>query len=94
MKLVCNSPKCNGQDIPYALIDGYPVGDRLLEDVWFQVSTTQNGLKVEVDVSCANYFAQFNKSMWYKRIEEYFQYVGYGEATCGQCSQAQYIEIK
>lgn len=94
MKLVCNSPKCGGKDIPYALVDGYPVGDTLLEGVLFQVSIENNQLKVEIDLSCADYFSQFNKSVWYKRIEKYFLGGGYDNATCSLCNEEEYIEIK
>jgi len=98
MNLICNSPVCNGKTIPYILIDGYPVGDRLLEGVLFQVSfDSKNKIKVEIEPSCYEYFESLNKSKWYKAIEGMFESMiddkDFSWAACCECSEEEYLDV-
>lgn len=55
-------------------VDGYGVGDRLLEGVMFNVKVEVNSLTdikvnhIEVVPEAASYFEQLNKQMWYDQI--------------------------
>jgi hypothetical protein len=98
MNLICNSPKCNGNTILYILIDGYPVGDRLLEGVLFQVSfDNKNKIKVEIEPSCYEYFESLNKSKWYKAIEGIFESMiddkDFSWASCCECGEEEYLDV-
>ena len=71
--------------LEYALLDGYPVGDRLLEGVMFQVRLAESGVQVEVDPSGAKYFQNLNKKKWLTAVREYA-----AEAdilTCPKCQE-------
>lgn len=52
-------------------IDGYQVADRLLESVIFKIVVTENDLTIEPSKkSDKDYFEQFNKEHWLKKIKE------------------------
>lgn len=57
-------------------IDGYEVGDRVLEDVMFDV-TFKNGkvTKVTVEPSAADYFEGLNTKMWLKEVKNTAQHI-------------------
>jgi len=54
-------------------IDGYGVGDRVLEDVMFRlrVNAQGDGLEAAVGKSSAGYFKTLNSSYWLPKIIEY-----------------------
>ena len=93
----CNSSKCNGATIPYTLIDGYYVGDRLLEQVMFQIYYNNGKISVTVDLSCTDYFGKFNKSKWYKDLENYtarlIKKKDFTYFSCPICNEEECIEI-
>lgn len=66
MKFKCS--KCG--DLKKALVDGYRIGDTLLEDVYFEVTIEKNQLHVEVEKSARGYFKQFNEKLWYDKCKE------------------------
>ncbi len=56
------------------LIDGYSVGDRLLEDVGFEVSfspKTEKVTKVVVEKDSEDYFEDLNTKKWIKEVKDY-----------------------
>ena len=56
------------------LIDGYQVGDRLLEDVGFEVSfdpKTEKVTNIEVEKDAEDYFSDLNTKKWLKEIKDY-----------------------
>lgn len=59
------------------LIDGYDVGDRLLEGVMFEVKfqNDENGLPEIISVNVVeeskNYFEQLNQNKWLSAIKKY-----------------------
>ena len=64
--------KEDGTIVKSAFIDGYPVGDRLLEDVWFKVSVKEDGtLHVEIADSSREYFESFNAKKWLKAMKDF-----------------------
>ncbi len=54
-------------------IDGYAVGDRLLEDVLFDISFKEDGSIIDVVVQqdSKDYFDSLNTTKWYKEIRKY-----------------------
>jgi len=75
-------PNC-GQ-IDKALVDGYGIGDRLLEDVWFEIVIDGKKLKVKVDDDAKDYFDQFDSKLWYDIVEKE---VRNGHAECPNCHE-------
>ena len=63
-----------GQILYSITIDGYEVGDRLLEGVMFIVTVQSNGtLAVKVHPDAQEYFEDLNKEKWLKEIAEHVQ---------------------
>lgn len=60
-------------------VDGYGVGDRLLEGVMFNVTIIEtdegdfNIQSVEIQQEYASYFSQLNAKMWYHKIQDYVE---------------------
>jgi len=80
-----NCPTCGQQG--YALIDGYAFGDRLLEDVEFEIRKDKDGnLTASVEPSAANYFSQLNEKKWLKEAVKRATDCP-DELTCPQCGQ-------
>lgn len=75
-------PNCG--PIDKALVDGYGIGDRLLEDVWFGVEIDGKKLKVQVDPDAKDYFEQFNEKLWYDKVKEEARN---HHAECPQCHE-------
>lgn len=68
MKFQCE----NCGKVDYALLDGYNVGDRLLEGVMFEIRCINNNIyQAQVTKDCAEYFEDLNKQKWIKAMEEY-----------------------
>jgi len=67
-------------ELEYIEQDGYAVGDRLLEDVWFKCFKDGH---VEIRDDCAGYFSQLNRKMWIRRMVEFFD--GDDVARCHKC---------
>lgn len=65
-----NCPNCG--KIDHILIDGYEVGDRLLEDVKFRVSEKNGKTHAELAFERDRaYFDDLNTAKWLKAVEEY-----------------------
>jgi len=70
MKFNCPKHGC----VEYVLLNGYAFGDRLLEDVMFQVRVDdKKQYMVCIDPDSANYFAQFNEKSWLMKAHEYMK---------------------
>jgi hypothetical protein len=58
------------------LINGYNFGDRLLEDVYFEVKFKGNKvLSVKVEKDSKDYFSELNQKKWLKEAKEYAESV-------------------
>ena len=80
-----NNFKChNCGDIDYVLLDGYSVGDRLLEGVMFEIRRDGQGYKINVSAEDANYFSDLNEQKWLAKILKYASSTDY--VTCPKCS--------
>lgn len=83
MKLECED--CG--TLEYVEVDGYGVGDRLLEGVIFRFYPNRS---VKVRPEDEDYFNDLNEKKWIKAIQEY---VLEGEdATCPKCKQEATVE--
>jgi hypothetical protein len=76
-----------GEDLPYVEIDGYAVGDRLLEGVVFHFFPNRS---VKVRDEDAEYFDGLNNRKWLKRIQEFVLETGGG--ICPTCKKDAYVE--
>lgn len=62
----------NGCDIDYGLVDGYCVGDRLLEGVLFQCrKDDDDDWHVQIDPDSEDYFGLLDAERWLAEIREY-----------------------
>ena len=55
----------------HVLIDGYDVGDRLLEGVMFEVRAVRGRPQVMVTADAAAYFATLNTTRWLRAMRTY-----------------------
>jgi hypothetical protein len=63
----------DGSRTQTALFDGYPVGDRILENVMF-IATVNNGkLDVKIHPDDKAYFSTLNESYWLNKVTDYVQ---------------------
>lgn len=77
-----------GENLPYVEVDGYAVGDKLLEGVIFHFFPNRS---VKVRDEDAKYFDGLNNRTWLKRIQEYV--VDRAEnLTCPNCKKEAYVE--
>jgi len=74
-------PHCG--DVDHLLIDGYGVGDRLLEGVQFEIRLVDGEVVVKVEEKAKRYFSQLNEGMWLKTVKELVEEEGY--ASCPKC---------
>ena len=82
MKFDCE--KCG--KIDFALMDGYPFGDRLLEGVMFIVILDDDHkASVKIAPDYADYFSQFNEAHWYPIAKRYAEKNDI--FTCPTCGQ-------
>lgn len=58
-------------ELPYAYINGYNFGDRLLEGVMFKVEIVGTKFKCSVTPSSESYMKSLNKKKWVKEAEAY-----------------------
>jgi len=58
-------------DLEFALVDGYNVRDRMLEDVWFRIKETETGFIAESLPQDGRYLSDFNMTKILKEIAEY-----------------------
>jgi hypothetical protein len=76
--------------IEYIEVDGYHVGDRLLEDVMFRVIPDGEHPviagkpvnRVEVEPDAVPYFSELNEQLWLRRVLEYAEE---GGGHCPKC---------
>lgn len=59
------------QKVDVAYIDGYDVGDRILDGVMFEVRVINDKFVVKVSPSHEWYFQKLNAEYWYPRLVEY-----------------------
>ncbi len=72
-------------EVDMILVDGYAVGDRLLEGVMFKVTHDDEGeVVVNVTEESAHYFNGLNEKKWLKEMKDY---VDDGMDVCAECSQ-------
>lgn len=57
--------------VDVAIIDGYSVGDRLLDGVKFEVRIVDDEFVVNVCPRFESYFDKLNTKMWLEKIAEY-----------------------
>lgn len=71
--------------VDHVLLDGYPVGDRLLEGVLFEIRFTKNGKSYTASTTKddAEYMSQLNVKRWRKEMVEYAK--GTDIASCPKC---------
>lgn len=87
MKLTCKT--CG--DIKVAHINGYDFGDKLLEDVLFEVGINTKGTKLEVigvDPSSQEYFQNLNIQKWTREAKDYLKAIvddGEIPLNCASC---------
>jgi hypothetical protein len=76
------------QEVSVAIVDGYTVGERLLEGVMFRVSIVDNELVVQLaDPKDEPYFEKLNKDHWFKEVKEFVQYSAPDDLECAECEQ-------
>lgn len=75
---------CEPQE--YVLVDGYNVGDRLLEEVMFQVRVAADKkFTVVIDPTSASYFEKLNKEMWLQKVQKFVEKRDWAECpNCGE----------
>lgn len=73
---------CDGcGELEYVLVDGYPVGDRLLEGVMFKYFPDGH---IEISEDDADYFSNLNEEKWIGAMEESVADY-YDIAQCSKC---------
>jgi hypothetical protein len=70
MKLVAFDVNGNEREVKKAYVDGYDFGDRMLEDVIFEITIVKGKIKAQVTPDSADYFSDLNEKKWLKTIEE------------------------
>lgn len=65
----------DNQQLDTAIFDGYPVGDRLLEGVFFIVKIVEGKLHVTIHPDYEDYFSKLNTEYWLKEVTDYLQNV-------------------
>ena len=80
MELKCD----NCGVIDCVLVDGYAIGDRLLEEVYFKIED-KDGKPHSIGVidECKDYFDGFNRDKWLLAMEAHCQDLDYAE--CPKC---------
>lgn len=64
--------KEDGSLVDHAWVDGYAVGDRLLEGVMFKITIDEDKkFHAEIDKFAKDYFNDLNEKKWLKAIEKY-----------------------
>lgn len=58
-------------EVDYGVLDGYAVGDRLLEGVLFDIHINGQKPTAAVQHRFASYFDDLNKEKWLKAMEEH-----------------------
>jgi hypothetical protein len=72
--------------IESAVVNGYAVGDTLLEQVYFTCTIGPNGkISVVVTPECANYFQTLNQKKWLKEVRDFVNRPGCDSFECPTC---------
>lgn len=66
-KIICD--ECG--EVEFGLVDGYDIGDRLLEGVYFEVRIKNGKYVVNVRADAKKYFDGLNTKKWLKDIKDY-----------------------
>lgn len=78
--------KCDGCGIvDHAIIDGYAVGDRLLEGVKFILTILSDKVVANVHPDDADYFKSLNQKKWLKEVREFAEDENLDVVTCPMC---------
>lgn len=89
----CNNPDPDfpgcGAEFDKFIVDGYDVGDRLLEGVRFSVWQADDEWYAVVHADDAEYFEQFNATFWYDAIKDYVKTLDF--AQCPMCGKNDFI---
>lgn len=101
MKFLCAKPDANGDAIPGSgcgeltsvEFDGYPFGDRMLEDVVFIAELDEEGnisdVRSKDDWDTDGYLQGLNKEHWLKLAREFAKNMD--GATCPKCEDDVYV---
>ena len=76
-----------GERLPYVIIDGYTVGERILEGVKFHFFPNRT---VKVRDEDVEYFETLNKHMWLKRVQALA--LDGEDVICPKCHKEAYVE--
>jgi hypothetical protein len=69
--------------LEYVLIDGYDIGDRLLEGVMFEIRQVNGKYTATTRADSKDYMADLNEKKWLKAMREYAAETD--TATCPKC---------
>jgi hypothetical protein len=76
-----------GENLPYVIVDGYSVGERILEGVIFHFYPNRT---VKVRDEDEEYFNTLNRIMWIKRVRELA--LEGEDVICPKCKKQAYVE--
>ena len=83
LKFYC--PVCE-KETDYALLDGYPVGDRLLEGVMFEARLlADQKYEVKPAADSEEYLEKLNRNKWLKAMQAYAEEIDFGQ--CPKCNE-------
>ena len=73
------------KECDYVLLDGYPVGDRLLEGVMFEVRLlAKKKYDVKPTADAEEYLESLNREKWLKAMRNFVEDYDFG--TCPNCN--------
>ena len=75
-------------DLDSVLINGYAVGDRLLEDVLFIGTAVKNKVAVAIQPECAAYFATLNQRVWLAEMKRHANRPFADDFICPKCEES------
>jgi len=78
---VMNCETCG--NLPMAYLDGYAVGDRLLEGVRFEITLDNGKVKATTHPDAKDYMANLNEKKWLKEAVRTAD--GYDNLECPNC---------
>ena len=74
-------------ELDSVLINGYTIGDRLLEDVFFVGTVEKNKVAVVIQPECATYFATLNQKKWLAEVRRYANRPMADDFICPKCEE-------
>jgi hypothetical protein len=79
-------------DIPMAYLDGYAIGDTLLEDVRFEITIVKDKVKATTHPDDKFYMADLNEKKWLKEAAKMAD--GYDNLQCPTCKGEVIMETR